>query len=61
MKKMDDICWGCFGASFGDCQDCPTRKRCETEFTLDVKDMKMHTDLHKEGENGEEEKVLRHY
>ncbi len=49
---MDEICWGCFGASFGDCQDCPTRTRYETELTIDMKD------VYKEEENGKEEEVL---
>lgn len=52
MDKMDEICKDCFGASFGDCQDCPTRKRYERELMLDVNEIKMYTDLHKEEENG---------
>jgi len=57
MDRMDEICWGCFGASFGDCQDCPTRKRHEIE--LDANEIKMYSDLHnEEEEDGKKEKVL---
>lgn len=57
MDRMDEICWGCFGASFGDCQDCPTRKRYE--IALDADEIKMYSDLHnEEEEDGEKEKVL---
>lgn len=57
MDRMDEICWGCFGASFGDCQDCPTKKRYE--ITLDADEIKMYSDLHnKEEEDGKKEKVL---
>lgn len=53
MNNMDDICWGCFGASFGDCQDCPTRNRYENAPTLDENEIKMYSDLHnEEEENG---------
>lgn len=57
MDRIDDICYGCFGASFGDCQDCPTRKRYK--IALDVNEIKMYSDLHnEEEENGKKEKVL---
>lgn len=59
MDRMDEICWGCFGASFGDCQDCPTRKRYESVFILDVNEIKMYSDLHnEEEENGKKEEIL---
>lgn len=57
MNRMDNICWGCFGASFGDCQDCTTRKRYE--IALDADEIKMYSDLHnEEEEDGEKEKIL---
>lgn len=49
---MEDRCYGCFGASFNDCENCEVME-------LDVNDMKIYTDLHTEElEDGEEEKVL---
>lgn len=88
MKNMLEICRGCFGASFNDCEECPTmqsdlvkkspkmeRSACDTcpvynsgipcgvepgvcKVELDVNEMKMYTDIHKEEEHGKEEKIL---
>ena len=46
---MEDRCYGCFGASFNDCQECEVME-------LDVEDIKMCSDLHtEEVEDGKEE------
>ena len=46
---MEDRCYGCFGASFNDCQDCEVMK-------LDAEEIKMYSDLHTEElEDGKEE------
>ena len=45
---MEDRCYGCFGASFNDCQNCEVME-------LDINEIKMKTDLHTEEENGKEE------
>lgn len=56
MKKINEICWGCFGASFGDCEDCPTIKRQEN--MLDLDDIEIYSDLHEEVKDGKKEEVL---
>lgn len=45
---MEDRCYGCFGASFNDCQNCEVME-------LDVNELKMESDLHTEEEDGKEE------
>ena len=46
---MEDRCYGCFGASFNDCQNCEVME-------LDVDEIKMVSDLHtEEKEDGKKE------
>ena len=48
---MEDRCYGCFGASFNDCQNCEVME-------LDVDEIKIVSDLHTEEKEDGKEEVL---
>lgn len=49
MKEKIDECYGCFGASFNDCEN------CVKNIVLNEEEIEMRSDLHKEDSDGKEE------